>query len=256
MKKTITLFTLLMGLVGMETAFSQGVNVKYKDGNTDLQGYLVKTKAGAPGVVILHQWMGLSQHEKNSANKLAQLGYNALAADVYGEGVRPKTIPEAGQLAGSYKKDYQLYQSRIKAAIAELIKQGADPKRIAVMGYCFGGTGAIEAARGLLPIAGAISFHGSLLKDKARPNGTIQTQVLVLHGADDPYETEAEIKDFQQEMREAKADWEMVYYANAVHAFTQVEAGNDNSKGAAYNALADKRSWERLKSFLTEIFTN
>jgi dienelactone hydrolase len=255
MKKLKTLFTLVLGLLSMEIAFAQGGNVKYKDGNTALEGYLVKTKAGAPGVVILHQWMGLSEHERNSANKLAQLGYNALAADVYGEGIRPKNVPEAGQLAGSYKKDYQLYQSRIKAAIAELIRQGADPSRIAVMGYCFGGTGAIEAARGALPIAGAISFHGSLLKDKARPNGVIQTQVLVLHGADDPYETEAEIKDFQQEMREAKADWEMVYYANAVHAFTQIAAGNDNTKGAAYNELADKRSWERLKSFLTEIFT-
>jgi dienelactone hydrolase len=135
-----------------------------------------------------------------------------------------------------------------------LIKQGADPKRIAVMGYCFGGTGAIEAARAQFPIKGVISFHGSLLKDKTRSNGPITTSVLVLHGADDPFESEKEIKDFQQEMREAKADWEMVYYANAVHAFTQVEAGNDNSKGAAYNALADKRSWNRLKDFLHEIF--
>lgn len=255
MKKIKTLFTLVLGLMCMEITFAQGINVNYKDGNTDLEGYLVKTKSGAPGVVILHQWMGLSRHEKNSADKLAKLGYSVLAADVYGEGIRPKSTPEAAQLAGTYKKDYQLYQSRIKAAIAELIKQGADPKRIAVMGYCFGGTGAIEAARGLLPVAGAVSFHGSLLKDKARPNGNIQTKILVLHGADDPYETEQEIKDFQQEMCEAKADWEMVYYANAVHAFTQVEAGNDNSKGAAYNALADKRSWERLKSFLSEIFT-
>lgn len=254
MKNLKTLFTLILGLIGMETAIAQGVNVNYKDGNTDLEGYFVKAKVGAPGVIILHQWMGLSQHEKNSADKLAKLGYNALAADVYGEGVRPKSTPEAGKLSGTYKKDYQLYQSRIKAAITELVKQGADPKRIAVMGYCFGGTGAVEAARGLLPVAGAISFHGSLLKDKSRPNGPIQTKVLVLHGADDPFETEAEIKDFQQEMREAKADWEMIYYANAVHAFTQPEAGNDNSKGAAYNAEADRRSWERLQSFLADIF--
>ncbi|MEY3679209.1 MAG: hypothetical protein RI924_1350, partial [Bacteroidota bacterium] len=229
--------------------------VNYNDGKTELEGYLVKAKPGAPGVVIIHQWMGLSTHEKRAADKLAALGYQALAADVYGKGIRPKNTGEAAVLAGGYKKDYTLFQSRIKAAIEELIKQGADPNRIAGMGYCFGGTGAIEAARGLLGVAGVISFHGSLLKNKTRPNGSIKTKVLVLHGADDPFETEAEIKDFQQEMREAKADWEMIYYANAVHAFTQIEAGNDASRGAAYNESADKRSWERLKSFLTELFT-
>lgn len=255
MKKIKTLILLIIGLMSMSVAMAQDQLVKYSDGATKLEGYLVKAKVGAPGVIIIHQWMGLSDHEKNAANKLAALGYNALAADIYGENVRPKNTGEAASLAGSYKKDHELFQSRIKAAIAELVKQGADPMRIAVMGYCFGGTGAVEAARGLLPVAGVISFHGSLLKDKARPNGPINTKVLVLHGADDPFETEQEIKDFQQEMREAKADWEMVYYANAVHAFTQIAAGNDNSKGAAYNELADKRSWERLKLFLIEIFT-
>ena len=255
MKKIKTLILLIIGLMSMSVAMAQDQLVKYSDGATKLEGYLVKAKVGAPGVIIIHQWMGLSDHEKNAANKLATLGYNALAADIYGESVRPKNTREAAPLAGSYKKDHQLFQSRIKAAITELVKQGADPQRIAVMGYCFGGTGAVEAARGLLPVAGVISFHGSLLKDKARPNGRINTKVLVLHGADDPFETEQEIKDFQQEMREAKADWEMVYYANAVHAFTQIAAGNDNSKGAAYNELADKRSCERLKLFLKEIFT-
>ncbi|MFM6976406.1 MAG: dienelactone hydrolase family protein [Sphingobacteriaceae bacterium] len=246
-----------LSLISMKSIQAQGKLIKYQDGETKLEGYFAKAKtAGAPGVVIIHQWMGLSDHEKNSANKLSTLGYNALAADIYGEGVLPKSQQEAGQLAGKYKGNFALFQSRIKAAIDQLIKLGADPKHIAVMGYCFGGTGAIETARAQFPVSGVISFHGSLLKAKTRPNGPIKTKVLVLHGADDPYETEQEIKDFQQEMREGKADWEMVYYANAVHAFTQVAAGNDNSKGAAYNALADQRSWERLKSFLSEIFAH
>jgi dienelactone hydrolase len=254
--KTIKALGLLLScIVSINTLHAQGQTLAYTDGDTKLSGYFAKApKANAPGIVIIHQWMGLSNHEKNSATKLAALGYNALAADIYGEGIRPGNQQEAGALAGKYKGDYALFQSRIKAAINELIKQGADPKRIAVMGYCFGGTGAIEAARGQFPINGVISFHGSLAKAPSRANGPITTKVLVLHGADDPFESEKEIKDFQQEMREAKADWEMVYYANAVHAFTQVEAGNDNSKGAAYNALADKRSWNRLNDFLHEIF--
>lgn len=254
MKNLKTLFAFILCLIIMKHAVAQGNLIKYQDGQVQLEGYLAKTRPNAPGVVIIHQWMGLSQHEKKSANKLAAMGINVLAADIYGAGIKPKDTQEAAKLAGSYKKNYQLFQSRIKAAISELVKQGADSSRIVVMGYCFGGTGAIEAARGLLPVAGVVSFHGSLLKDKIRKNGPIKTRVLVLHGADDPFETEAEIKDFQQEMREAKADWEMIYYANAVHAFTQVEAGNDNTKGAAYNALADKRSWERLRLFLNELF--
>jgi dienelactone hydrolase len=255
MNKLKTLLLASITFLTVQNIQAQGTGVTYKDGDTNLSGYFAKApKANSPGIVIIHQWMGLSDHEKNSATKLAALGYNALAADIYGTGIRPSSQQEAGTLAGKYKGDYTLFQSRIKAAIAELIKQGADPKRIAVMGYCFGGTGAIEAARAQFPIQGVISFHGSLLKDKTRTNTPISTKLLVLHGADDPYESEQEIKDFQQEMRIGKADWEMVYYANAVHAFTQVEAGSDNTKGAAYNALADKRSWSRLMSFLTEIF--
>lgn len=271
MKYLKTILVMSLSLISMKTLMAQvtpmksralpgglsapGELLNYQDGETKLQGYFVKTnRNGAPGVVIIHQWMGLSNHEKNSATKLAALGYNALAADIYGEGLRPASQQEAGKLAGTYKNNPALFQSRIKAAIDELIKQGADPKRIAVMGYCFGGTGAIEAARAELSVSGVISFHGSLLKVKTRPNDPIQTKVLVLHGADDPYETEQEIKDFQQEMREANADWQMIYYADAVHAFTQVEAGNDKSRGAAYNEKADKRSWEHLKLFLTEIF--
>lgn len=249
---------IMLALVGTlsASAYAQGVNVNYSDGNAKLQGYFAKAKqAKAPGVVIIHQWMGLSQHEKNSADKLAALGYNALAADIYGENERPKDPKEASEKSGYYKTHYQDYQSRIKAAINELIKQGADPNRIAVMGYCFGGTGAIEAARADFPVKGVISFHGSLAKDPKRANELIKTKVLVLHGADDPYESAEEIKKFQQEMRDGKADWQMIYYSNAVHAFTDPNAGNDNSKGAAYNAEADRHSWEHMKLFLKEIFS-
>jgi dienelactone hydrolase len=196
----------------------------------------------------------LTNHEKTSANKLAALGYNAFAADAYGTGQFPKDMKEAGEKAGYYKTNYKIYQGRIRAAINQLIKLGADPNRIAVIGYCFGGTGAIEAARAGMPVKGVVSFHGGLAKDAKRPNGPITTKVLVLHGADDPFESREEIEKFQQEMREAKADWQMVYFANAVHAFTQPEAGNDNSKGMAYNATAARRSWEDMKLFLNEVF--
>ena len=239
------------------TAFSQGKPLNYTDGDAKLQGYFVKAKsqkAKSPGVVIIHQWMGLSGHEKTSADKLAALGYNALAADIYGTGNTPKNTSEAGEKAGFYKTNYQVFQSRIKSAIEQLIKLGTDPNRIVVMGYCFGGTGALEAARAGLPVKGVVSIHGGLGKDAKRSNGPIKASVLILHGADDPYSPQAEIDQVTKELKEGKADWQMILYSNAVHAFTQVEAGNDNSKGAAYNEAAAKRSWGHLKLFLEEMF--
>jgi dienelactone hydrolase len=134
-----------------------------------------------------------------------------------------------------------------------LVKLGANPDKIVVMGYCFGGTGAIEAARANMKVQGVVSFHGGLGKDATRPIDKIIPKVLVLHGADDPYVPKEEVDDFQYEMRASGADWQMVYYANSVHAFTHKEAGNDNSKGAAYNQLADMRSWIALQNFLKEV---
>jgi dienelactone hydrolase len=238
-------------------AMAQGNEVSYTDGSTKLKGYFVKaknTKGSAPGVVIVHAWMGLDEHAKNSANKLSELGYNALAADIYGEGVRPSGMQEASKTSGYYRSNPKIYQDRVKAAINELIRQGADVNKIVVMGYCFGGTGALEAARAGMPVLGVVSFHGGLAKDTSRTNGQITPKVLVLHGADDPYVPEADVKKFQKEMRDGKADWQMISYGNAVHSFTDISAGNDNSKGAAYNEKAAKRSWEDMKVFLKEVF--
>ena len=124
----------------------------------------------------------------------------------------------------------------------QLVKQGADPSKIIVMGYCFGGTGALEAARAGLPIAGVVSIHGGLGKDSIRANEGIKTKVLALHGADDPYVPAKEVNSFIKEMKDAKADWQLIEYSNAVHSFTDVDAGTDNSKGAAYNEKAAKKA--------------
>lgn len=237
-------------------SIAQTKTVDYKDGNQVLSGVSVKpTKAlkNNPGVLILPAWMGIDDHAKDSANQLAALGYNTFVADIYGVDKRPTNYKEAGQLAGYFKKNIKEYQTRIQLALDQLIKQGSNPDDIVVMGYCFGGTGAIEAARMNMKVKGIVSFHGGLGRDATRAIDDIMSKVLVLHGADDPYESKEEIENFQNEMRTAKADWQMVYYANAVHSFTDKNAGNDNSKGAAYNEKADKRSWEALLNFLKEV---
>lgn len=231
--------------------------INYTDGTQKLEGFFAKATAANSknaGVIILPAWMGIDAHAKESAEALAALGYHAFVADIYGVNNNPKDTGEAGKLAGYYKSNYKDYQKRIQLAIDQLVKQGANADEIAVIGYCFGGTGAIEAARGNLKVKGVVSFHGGLGKDPMRISQPITTKVLVLHGADDPYVPQKDIQAFQEEMRFSKADWQMVYYANAVHAFTHKDLDTDNSKGAAYNEKADKRSWEAMKTFFIELF--
>ena len=231
--------------------------VSYSDGNQKLEGILVNPEnkiANGNAVLLLPAWLGIDNNAKENAIELAKLGYITFVADIYGIDKRPTNPTEAGKIAGYYKTNIKEYQNRIQLALNELIKQGANPNKIAVIGYCFGGTGAIEAARANMNVRGVVSFHGGLGRDTSRTIEPISPKVLVLHGADDFFVSEAEIKAFQDEMRTANADWQMVYYANSVHAFTHKDAGNDKSKGVAYNEKAAKRSWQAMKDFFEEIF--
>ncbi|CAD0005539.1 MULTISPECIES: dienelactone hydrolase family protein [Flavobacterium] len=230
--------------------------VKYNDGDQVLNGLSIKAAKKSsqnPGILLLPAWLGIDNASKEIAENLSKLGYTVFIADIYGEGNYPTNTSEAGKQAGYYKKNYEAYQKRIQLALDQLIKSGANADNIVAIGYCFGGTGVLEAGRGHLNVKGVVSFHGGLGKDAARPSETITTKVLACHGADDPFVSKEEIAAFQQEMRDTKADWQMIYYANSVHSFTNPEAGNDNSKGAAYNAVAAKRSFEHLKLFLNEV---
>lgn len=231
--------------------------VAYTDGSQKLNGFFIapaKAKSQKPGILILPAWKGIGNHSKETAQKLASEGYYAFIADIYGEGHYPTNPKEAGEQSGYYKTNYEAYQKRILLAIEQLLKAGADKDNIIVIGYCFGGTGALEAARGGLPVKGVVSFHGGVGKDNTRENHVIKPKVLVLHGADDPHISEKDIEAFQKEMKDSNADWQMIYYSNAVHAFTEKEAGNDPSKGAAYNETADRRSWQHFMLFLNEMF--
>ena len=235
-----------------------GQPLAYADGPAKLAGYLSRpaaTKGKAPGVVVIHQWMGLTDHERKVSDDLAKLGYVALAADIYGEGVRPATTAEAGRLAGRYKGDRALYRRRIAAALEALKAQaGVDGSRVAVIGFCFGGTGALEAARAGLPVRGVVSFHGGLDAPGDFKPGPISAKVLVCHGADDPFVPPKEVAAFQEEMRASKADYVFAAYAGAVHAFTQRGAGSDPTKGAAYQEAAHRRSWQHMRDLFQEIF--
>lgn len=233
--------------------------VEYRQGDKVLEGYLAYDSAiknTRPGVLVIHEWTGLGPYEKKRAEQLAALGYVAFAADIYGKGVRPATPEAAGKEASKYRgNDRTLLRARAAAGLAKLASfDQVDAKRIAVIGYCFGGTAALELARSGANVVGTVSFHGGLDTPVPADALKIKGKVLALHGADDPHVPPAQVAAFQQEMRSAKVDWQMNYYGGAVHSFSNPKSGNDPSKGVAYNEKADVRSWEAMKLFFKEIF--
>ncbi|MBV6517150.1 MAG: hypothetical protein HPKKFMNG_02863 [Planctomycetes bacterium] len=233
---------------------TEGKVLEYKDGDTTCEGYLAAPAGqatGLPAVLIVHDWMGLKQLEQEKADGMAAAGYVALAVDMYGKGVRPKNTQEAQTQAMKFYNDAAMAVSRITAALETLKKQpGVDSKRIGIFGYCFGGSISLALARSGADIAACISFHGALKNIQGKSE--IKCPVLVLHGADDPLVPQEDVSGIMDEFRKGSVDWQLVHYGNAVHSFTNPKAGNDNSRGAAYNAKADKRSWEILQDFLAE----
>lgn len=242
--------------------------VTYEHEGTTLEGFLAYDDAvegSRPGVLIVHQWMGLTDNERMRAEMLAQMGYVAFAADIYGKGIRPANQEEAGAEAGKYYSDRPLLRRRVAAGIGVLEGKVAssdgggaiasvDPTRIAAIGYCFGGGAVLELARSGAEIAGVVSFHGSLDTPNPEDAKDIRCPLLVLHGAEDPYVPIEKVTGFLDEMKAGGADFQFVAYSGAVHSFTQKAAGDDKTKGAAYNAKADARSWQAMKDFFAEIF--
>ncbi|MDD5255380.1 MAG: dienelactone hydrolase family protein [Candidatus Omnitrophica bacterium] len=232
--------------------------VEYMHGDVVLEGYCAyddAVKGKQPGVLVIHEWTGINDYIKKRVEQLASLGYVAFAADIYGKGIRPKDRAQASRQAGMYRADRTLMRARAAAGLAELRKQKTvDAGRIAAIGYCFGGGTVLELARSGADIAGVVSFHGNLDTPHPEDAKQIKAKVLVLHGADDPNIPAEQISAFQDEMRNAGVNWQMVSYGNAVHSFTNPEAGDDPSKGAAYNKEADERSWKAMRTFFDEIF--
>ena len=232
----------------MNTTNAQNLKqVAYKDGSQKLNGLVTdNTTKKSPGVLILPAWKGIDNEAKNAATELQKKGYIAFVADIYGEGNIPADNAAAAKIAGSYKQNYKAYQQRISVALEELKKQGANPEKIAVIGYCFGGTGALETARAGFPVSGVVSIHGGLAKGNDRLNVQIKTKVLVEHPADDESVKPEDLTNLITELKTGKTDFQIITYANSKHTFTNPESPD-------YNEVMAKRAWNHTLTFLKEI---
>ena len=261
MRRTIHGLTVaaIAALTSMSVALA-GEEVSYSADGTTLKGYIARpAKAGGkrPGVLVVHEWWGNNDYTRRRADMLAELGYVALAVDMYGNGRTADNPKDAGALSGEAGKNLDVSEKRFAAARALLARQpDVDAGRIAAVGYCFGGGMVLQMARRGVDLAGVVSFHGSLGTQAPAKAGAVKGKVLVLNGAADPYVKAEQIAAFKKEMQDAKVAYTFIDYPGAVHAFTNpaaTENGKRFNMPLAYDADADKKSWVEMQGFLKAV---
>lgn len=214
-------------------------------------------KKPLPALLMVPNWMGISEPSLVKAEQIAAMGYVVLVADIYGREVRPKDGREAAAAAGKVKGDRALMRSRVNAAL-ELLRAlpgetaQLDRERIGAIGFCFGGTTVLELARSGAALGGVVSFHGNLDAPLSYEAGAVKAPILVLHGADDPVVPKAELDGFVAEMQAGKLDWELISYGGAVHSFTDPTANNPGF--AQYHEKVAARAFQRMRDFFDERF--
>ena len=249
----------LLLLAGAARAAIKTETVAYKQGQVEAQSFLAYDDSATgkrPGVLVVPEWWGLNDYPKTRARMLAQLGYVAMAVDVYGEGKTTADPKQAEKWVDPLEAgDRAELRARINAALAKLKSDPhVDPARTAAIGYCFGGATVLELARSGAAVNGAVSFHGHYDTGAPARPGDVKARILVCHGADDPFTSQAQIATFEDEMRKARADWQLNVYGGARHSFTNPNADSYHVEGIAYDAEADRRSWQAMKDFFKEIF--
>jgi dienelactone hydrolase len=239
----------------------RGEPVEYSAGGTTMQGYLAYDNSHSekrPGILVVHEWWGHDEYARRRARMLAELGYVALAVDMYGEGKTAQHPDDAKKFSGEIGKNMDLGRERFLAAKKVLQEHRfTDPKRIGAIGYCFGGGVVLQMARDGMDLGGVASFHGGLTTtDPAKP-GAVKARVLVLTGGDDKFVPPEQVEGFEKEMKAARADFRVVSYPGALHSFTN-PAADDYAKKfnipLGYNADADAKSWAEMQKFFKAVF--
>lgn len=236
--------------------------VSYEAGGVTMNGYLAhdpSVEGRRPGVLVVHEWWGHNDYARRRAEMLAELGYTALAVDMYGDGKTADHPDDAGAFAQQVAADMDAAEARFVAALDVLKNHpSTDPERVAAIGYCFGGGVVLAMARRGLDLDGVASFHGSVAPPPTpTPPGSIKARVLVLHGGADPFVPPDQLAGFRADMDQAGAPYEVVVYENVLHSFTNPAADSVGEKFGLplkYDAGADEQSWARLQQFFREIF--
>src|SRR2546422_9022180 len=233
-------------------------SIEYEDGNVTLRGVVAfddATSHQRPGVLVMPEAFGLGTHATQRAERLASLGYVALAGDPYGNGLEVTDLQEAIKRAGALREDPAKFRKRARVALDKLASlPQVDPNRLAAIGYCMGGTFALELARDGAPLKGIVSFHGGLETQRPAASHQVKAKILVCTGADDPFVPVAQVNALAEELTKAGVDWQIISYGGTVHSFTNLEAGKVGMAGLAYNKSADERSWKAMLTFFDEIF--
>jgi dienelactone hydrolase len=261
MKNILAAIALFLATTSLSHAAVQGREVTYSASGTTLKGYVAyddAIKGKRPGILVVHEWWGHNEYARKRARMLAEQGYTALALDMYGDGKQAHHPDDAGKFASEVSKNAALSKARFDAAFDLLKKEKTvDAANIGAIGYCFGGTVVLNMARIGEPLKVVVSFHGGLGTEHPAESGKVQARIASFTGEDDPMIPAAQVAAFRQEMDKAGVTYKVVTYPGAQHAFTNPDAdkyGKEFKLPLAYNAAADKASWDAGLAFLADAF--
>ena len=251
MFRSLASLTLLLALAVSADAEVKTKKITYKHGDKEHHGYLAwddAVKGPRPGVLVVHEWWGLNDYAKRRAEQLAKMGYIAFAADMYGEGKTTEHPKEAGEMAAKVRASVEDWRKRATEALDVLKSQPqCDKNRLAAIGYCFGGSTALQLAFAGTDLKAVVSFHGALPSPTASEVKQIKAAILVCHGADDKFIPEKAIKAFREPLDKAGVKYEFIAYKGVVHSFTVPEADKVGNPGMKYDQHADQDSWKRMQ---------
>ena len=256
--RSFTALLLTVVTCGVAAAEIRKEAVEYKFDGVTLKGEVTYDDALAgklPGVLVVHEWWGLNDYAKGRATEIAKLGYVAFACDMYGDGKTTPHPEDATKMSGDVRKNIDVWRGRAKAALEVLQKHAkVDATKLAAIGYCFGGSTALQLAYSGADLKAVATFHAALPPVTAAQAKAIKAKVLVCHGADDIFIKEEAIEKFKDALNAAKVSLEFEEYQGAVHSFTVPDAGKHMIKGMAYNKSADEKSWASMKSLFKGAF--